>query len=244
MDDIDRLEQEGRSALAQATTSEELELARVAVLGRSAPVTLALRGVATLEPSERGPRGRGAERRAQAARGRACRARRCALVRRAGAAPARGRDRRDACPACAMPRGVAHLLSQTQRAIEDVFVGLGYRIAEGPEVELEYYNFTALNTPDDHPAKAESDTLWVDARRRACAPTPRPSRCGRWSRSRLRLRDRAGPRLPPRRARRDPLAAVPADRGHRRRPRPDARRPQGHAAALRARALRPRARGR
>ena len=96
MDDIDRLEQEGRSALAQAATSEELELARVAVLGRSAPVTLALRGVATLEPSERGPRGRGAERRAQAARGRACRARRGALVGRARAAPARGRDRRHA----------------------------------------------------------------------------------------------------------------------------------------------------
>ena len=57
MDDIERLEQEGRSALAQAATSDELELARVAVLGRSAPVTLALRGVATLEPSERGPRG-------------------------------------------------------------------------------------------------------------------------------------------------------------------------------------------
>jgi phenylalanyl-tRNA synthetase alpha chain len=40
-------------------------------------------------------------------------------------------------------------------------VGLGFRIAEGPEVELEYYNFTALNTPDDHPSKAESDTLWI-----------------------------------------------------------------------------------
>ena len=57
MDDIERLEQEGRSALAQAATSDELELARVAVLGRSAPVTLALRGVATLEPSERGKAG-------------------------------------------------------------------------------------------------------------------------------------------------------------------------------------------
>ena len=64
-------------------------------------------------------------------------------------------------PGTPVPRGVAHLLSQTQRAIEDVFVGLGYRIAEGPEVEREYYNFTALNHAEDHPAKAESDTFWV-----------------------------------------------------------------------------------
>ena len=57
MDDIDRLEQEGRTALAGAATSDELEQARVAVLGRSAPITLALRGVASLDPAERGPRG-------------------------------------------------------------------------------------------------------------------------------------------------------------------------------------------
>ena len=64
-------------------------------------------------------------------------------------------------PGDPVPRGTAHLLTQIQREIEDVFVGLGFRIAEGPEVELEYYNFTALNTPDDHPSKAESDTLWI-----------------------------------------------------------------------------------
>ena len=64
-------------------------------------------------------------------------------------------------PGDPVPRGTPHLLTQIQREIEDVFVGLGFRIAEGPEVELDYYNFTALNTPDDHPSKAESDTLWI-----------------------------------------------------------------------------------
>jgi phenylalanyl-tRNA synthetase alpha chain len=160
MDDIERLEQEGRKALSDATTSEQLESARVAVLGRSAPVTLALRGVASFEPSERGPRGaalNGIRKRLEAEH----EAR--AVELSSGELEQRLRD--DAVdvtlPGRRVPRGVAHVLSQTQRAIEDVFIGLGYRIAEGPEVELEHYNFTALNTPDDHPAKAESDTLWV-----------------------------------------------------------------------------------
>ncbi len=52
-------------------------------------------------------------------------------------------------------------LTQTRREIENVFLGLGYRIAEGPEVETEWHNFTALNFAEDHPAKAETDTLWM-----------------------------------------------------------------------------------
>jgi phenylalanyl-tRNA synthetase alpha chain len=160
MDDIDRLEEEGRRALASAATSDELEQARVAVLGRSAAVTLALRGVASLEPSERGPRGaslNGVRKRLEAEH--------AARAEALSSAELERRLREDAVdvtlPGKPVPRGVAHILSQTQRAIEDVFIGLGYRIAEGPEVEREYYNFTALNHAEDHPAKAESDTFWV-----------------------------------------------------------------------------------
>ena len=49
--------------------------------------------------------------------------------------------------------------------VEDIFIGLGYRIAEGPEVELDYYNFTALNTPPSHPARSAHDTFWVQEQR-------------------------------------------------------------------------------
>ncbi len=55
-----------------------------------------------------------------------------------------------------------NLLIRTQREIEDVFVGLGYRVMEGPEVELDYYNFTALNHPPGHPARMAQDTFYVD----------------------------------------------------------------------------------
>ncbi len=57
--------------------------------------------------------------------------------------------------------GRMHLITQTLWEIEDIFTGLGYRIAEGPEVETDYYNFTALNTPEGHPARSLHDTFFI-----------------------------------------------------------------------------------
>ena len=59
--------------------------------------------------------------------------------------------------------GHQHLISQTIRTVEDIFIGLGYVVAEGPEIETDYYNFTALNTPPDHPARSLHDTFFIDA---------------------------------------------------------------------------------
>jgi phenylalanyl-tRNA synthetase alpha chain len=64
----------------------------------------------------------------------------------------------------AAPIGARNLLIRTIREIEDIFVGLGYRVLEGPEVELDYYNFTALNHPPGHPARMAQDTFYVDPR--------------------------------------------------------------------------------
>ena len=60
------------------------------------------------------------------------------------------------------PVGAQNPLIRTQSEIEDIFVGLGYRVMEGPEVELDYYNFTALNHPPGHPARMAQDTFYVD----------------------------------------------------------------------------------
>jgi phenylalanyl-tRNA synthetase alpha chain len=59
-------------------------------------------------------------------------------------------------------RGHAHLVTQAWEHLEDVFIGLGFQIAEGPEVESDWYNFGALNMPPSHPARGEWDTLFVD----------------------------------------------------------------------------------
>ncbi len=60
-------------------------------------------------------------------------------------------------------RGYEHIVSQAQQRLEDVFIGLGFQIAEGPEVETDFYNFEALNTPKSHPARSESDTMYLDS---------------------------------------------------------------------------------
>ena len=61
-----------------------------------------------------------------------------------------------------LPVGHLHIVTQTRQALEDIFVGMGYSVAEGPEIETDWYNFEALNIPDSHPARSMWDTLWVD----------------------------------------------------------------------------------
>ncbi|REK11765.1 MAG: phenylalanine--tRNA ligase subunit alpha [Actinobacteria bacterium] len=61
-----------------------------------------------------------------------------------------------------LPQGSLHLIQQTIDEVVDIFVGLGYQVAAGPEAELAYYNFDALNTPATHPSRLESDTMYLD----------------------------------------------------------------------------------
>ena len=73
-----------------------------------------------------------------------------------------GKDQIDVTlPGRRSPLGHLHLITQTQREIEDIFVAMGYEIADGPEIETDYYNFEALNTPADHPARSLQDTFFV-----------------------------------------------------------------------------------
>ena len=61
------------------------------------------------------------------------------------------------------PRGARHPLTTLMERIEDVFVAMGYEVAEGPEVEAEWFNFDALNLAPDHPARTMQDTFFVDS---------------------------------------------------------------------------------
>jgi phenylalanyl-tRNA synthetase alpha chain len=159
-ENIDQLLDDARARIAAARGPAELEEARVALLGRGSPLTGLLRGIATLPPEER------------AATGKRLNEVRIAIeatfAEREAEVSARAVEERLAAervdvtlPGAVIPRGGLHVLTQTRREIEDIFLGLGYLIAEGPEVELEFNNFAALNFPDDHPAKAETDTLWI-----------------------------------------------------------------------------------
>jgi phenylalanyl-tRNA synthetase alpha chain len=152
---------EAEAAIAAASGSDELEAARVRYLGRKSELTATLRSIRELPPEERGPVGQAAN----ALRTRleeqiaACEAELEAaeLERRLV------RDRVDVTlpgdPP--LPAGHLHLVTDIRRQLEDVFVGLGYEVLEGPEVEYEYYNFTALNHPPAHPARSEGDTFYL-----------------------------------------------------------------------------------
>jgi phenylalanyl-tRNA synthetase alpha chain len=150
-------------ALAQidaATDLATLEDVRVATVGRNAPLPLALRDVGSLPPEQRGEAGKNLNIARQQLEKRL--AEREADLESASLADKLANDRIDVTlPGRAMPHGGLHVLTQTRREIEQIFLDMGYAIAEGPEVETEFNNFTALNIPEDHPAKADSDTLWV-----------------------------------------------------------------------------------
>jgi phenylalanyl-tRNA synthetase alpha chain len=160
---IEEIRSEAAAAIEAAGSSEELEQLRVRYLGRKAELPGVLRRISELPPEERGKVG-----------GAANRARKELeelLERRAGSLDASELDARlatdllDVSLPGAPPRpvGHAHLVTRTQRQIEDVMVGLGYTVAEGPEIELDYYNFTALNHPPGHPARMLQDTFYVQS---------------------------------------------------------------------------------
>ena len=158
---IEEIRSEAAEAIAAAGSTEELEQLRVRYLGRKAELTTILRGIADLPAEERGPVGK-AGNQARAALEQALEARLADL----DSSELQSRLAEDTVdvtlPGSPVPVGARNLLIRTAREIEDVFVGLGYRVMEGPEVELDYYNFTALNHPPGHPARMEQDTFYVD----------------------------------------------------------------------------------
>jgi len=161
IDRIEQIAQQARTAVAQASSSAELEQVRVQYLGRKAELPNLLRGVAELPPEQRGAVGRAANlarrdlEQAIAARAEALEA--AELETRLVA------DRVDVTLPGDPPQPVGrlHVLTQTRREIEDVFVGLGFSVLEGPEVESVFYNFDALNHSPTHPARGRSDTFYV-----------------------------------------------------------------------------------
>jgi phenylalanyl-tRNA synthetase alpha chain len=158
---IDQIRQEAEAAIAAATDTAALEQQRIRYLGRKAELPNLLRNIAQLPPEQRAATGKAANLARQALER--------AIEHKAGELATREleerliQDRVDVTlPADPLPAiGRLHLMTQTRREIEDVFVGLGFNVAEGPEVETVYYNFDALNHAPTHPARLTSDTFYL-----------------------------------------------------------------------------------
>ncbi len=161
IDRIAEIRSEGEAAIAGAATSDELEGLRVRLLGRKAELPNLLRGVRELPSDQRGAVGKAANEARQALEGQI--EARASALQEAELDARLARDRVDVTlpgdPP--LPPGRLHLITHTRREIENVFVGLGFDVAEGPHVETVYYNFDALNHSPSHPARAWSDTFYV-----------------------------------------------------------------------------------
>ncbi len=158
---IDELRSEAEAAVATAENTAALEDLRVRYLGRKAELPNLLRGVAELPADQRGTVGRAANQARQALEQ--------LIERRASDLEASELDVRLAADRIDVtlpgeppqPLGRLHLLTATWRELEDVFLGLGFTVLEGPEVETVHYNFDALNHAPTHPARDRSDTFYV-----------------------------------------------------------------------------------
>jgi phenylalanyl-tRNA synthetase alpha chain len=161
LDHIADLRARGEAAVAEATSTEALEELRVRWLGRKAELPNLLRTVAELPPEERGAVGRAANEARQAIT-RAIEESQARLAE-AELQERLERDRVDVTLPGTPPQPVGHLhlLTATRREIEDVFLGLGFRVLEGPEVETVHNNFDALNHSPAHPSRARTDTFYT-----------------------------------------------------------------------------------
>jgi phenylalanyl-tRNA synthetase alpha chain len=161
IDRIQQLQSEAEGAIAAASSSAELEELRVRYLGRKAELPQLLRGVASLQPQERGTVGKAANQARQALEKRIE-----ARAEELSAGELEQRllaDRVDVTLPGAPPQSIGrlHVLSATRRELEDIFLGLGFTVMEGPEIETVHYNFDALNHSPTHPARARTDTFYV-----------------------------------------------------------------------------------
>jgi phenylalanyl-tRNA synthetase alpha chain len=161
---VERIEQiggEATEAIGDAADTSQLEELRVRYLGRKAELTTILRGIAELPADQRGAVGKAGNEVRQALEGLIEERQR--ELDAAEIEASLSEDRVDVTLPGAPPHppGHLHLVTRTRRRIEEIMVGLGYRILEGPEVETDYYNFTALNHPAGHPARMEQDSFYV-----------------------------------------------------------------------------------
>lgn len=159
MEQLEQQQAETLGAIADAATPEAVEAIRVAALGKQGWVSALLKTLGGMSPEQRqseGPKIHAAREAVTAA-----------LAARKGALEAAALDARLAAetvdlslPAPEAPRGSVHPVSQVMDELAEIFADMGFAVASGPEIEDDWHNFTALNMPETHPARAMHDTFY------------------------------------------------------------------------------------
>ncbi len=161
MNDLDTLVQAARADFDATHQGAELENAKARYLGKSGRLTELLKGLGALPPDEK--KTRGAEiNRAKAAIEAALQAARERLADAELAAQLRAEALDVTLPGRRRGTGGLHPVSRTIERVEAIFASMGFDVAEGPEIETDWMSFTALNNPENHPARSMQDTFYVD----------------------------------------------------------------------------------
>lgn len=159
-DKLEAIQREAAQRIAVARTGEELKELRTSLLGKKGELTAILRSMSQVDPQERPAIGRLANEARDYIESRLAEAEgRLAAVRRWQQLAAERID--VTLPGRPQPVGHRHPLHRIWEEIEDIFIGLGFEVVEGPEIETEWYNFEALNTPKDHPARDMQDSFYI-----------------------------------------------------------------------------------
>ncbi|HEX4881072.1 MAG TPA: phenylalanine--tRNA ligase subunit alpha [Porticoccaceae bacterium] len=161
MDNIEVVVAQAKADVAGAETLAALEVARVQYLGKKGLLTALLQGLGKLPPEQRREAGAGINAaKAELQDGIDARRELLAQAEMERRLAAEAVD--ITLPGSRVDVGGLHPITQTLQRIESIFVGAGYRVEEGPEIEDDYHNFEALNIPAHHPARAMHDTFYID----------------------------------------------------------------------------------
>ncbi|MDP3085237.1 MAG: phenylalanine--tRNA ligase subunit alpha [Rubrivivax sp.] len=161
MNDLDSLVLSAQDAFATAAQAAELENAKARFLGKGGRVTELLKGLAALSPElkkQRGAEVNQAKQRIEAA----LQARRDELAKAELDVQLKAEALDVTLPGRRRGTGGLHPVSRTMERIEAIFASMGFDVAEGPEIETDWMSFTALNNPENHPARSMQDTFYVD----------------------------------------------------------------------------------
>ena len=160
MENLDQIVGEARSAFAATSDPDALEQVKARFLGKSGRITELLKGLGKLPPEEKKVAGAAINRVKEAVA--AALDDRREEIRRAVLESRLAEEALDVTlPGRAEVRGGLHPVTRTLERIESLFRSIGFEVADGPEIEEDFFNFTALNTPEDHPARSMHDTFYL-----------------------------------------------------------------------------------
>ena len=161
MNELDTIVQDAQAAFATAPAPADLENAKAVFLGKTGRITELMKGMAALSVDEKKSRGAAINIAKQAIEA-ALAERRAALARAELDVQLRAEALDVTLPGRQRGQGGLHPVSLTLERIEAIFASMGFDVADGPEIESDWFNFTALNTPQDHPARSMHDTFYVE----------------------------------------------------------------------------------